>query len=115
MWHYRPPQDARERSKVPDFGRQWPRDPGRGWPPTVQGEVTNVLPGGIDSTQLALGQPGIHDLSGDDMAVPADFTRGLSKWRLPSRGNNGRTVRRWAQPCHTPTLYPMSSSNRAAT
>jgi len=41
--------------------------------------VFDVLRGGIDSTLLALGKPGIHDLSADDIIVPADFARGLSK------------------------------------
>ena len=41
--------------------------------------VFDVLRGGIDSTLLALGKPGIHDLSADDIIVPADFARGLSE------------------------------------
>jgi len=40
--------------------------------------VFDVLRGGIDSTLLALGRPGIHDLSENDLIVPADFRRGLS-------------------------------------
>jgi pre-mycofactocin synthase len=40
--------------------------------------VFDVLRGGIDSTLLALGRPSVHDLSRDDIIVPADFTRGLS-------------------------------------
>jgi pre-mycofactocin synthase len=41
--------------------------------------VFDVLRGGIDSTMLALGRSSIHDLSTDDVILPADFTRGLSK------------------------------------
>jgi L-lactate dehydrogenase (cytochrome) len=41
--------------------------------------VFDVLRGGIDSTLLALGRPSIHDLSPDDLIVPAEFSRGLSK------------------------------------
>ena len=41
--------------------------------------VFDVLRGGIDSTLLALGRASVHDLSPDDIAVPADFTAGLSK------------------------------------
>jgi pre-mycofactocin synthase len=41
--------------------------------------VFDVLRGGIDSTLLALGRPSVHDLSPDDVIVPADFTRGVSK------------------------------------
>jgi heme/flavin dehydrogenase (mycofactocin system) len=41
--------------------------------------VFDVLRGGIDSTLLALGRASVHDLSPDDVIVPADFSRGLSK------------------------------------
>jgi L-lactate dehydrogenase (cytochrome) len=41
--------------------------------------VFDVLLGGIDSTLLALGRASIHDLSADDIIVPAEFTRGLSR------------------------------------
>ena len=41
--------------------------------------VFDVLRGGIDSTLLALGRPSVHDLSPDDVIVPADFARGMSK------------------------------------
>jgi heme/flavin dehydrogenase (mycofactocin system) len=41
--------------------------------------VFDVLHGGIDSTLLALGRPSVHDLSPDDIIVPADFARGMSK------------------------------------
>src|SRR5580692_4235536 len=41
--------------------------------------VFDVLRGGIDSTLLALGRPSVHDLSPDDVIIPADFTRGMSK------------------------------------
>ena len=41
--------------------------------------VFDVLRGGIDSTLLALGRSSVHDLSPDDIIVPADFGRGLSK------------------------------------
>ena len=41
--------------------------------------VFDVLRGGIDSTLLALGRASVHDLSPDDILVPADFTAGLSK------------------------------------
>jgi heme/flavin dehydrogenase (mycofactocin system) len=41
--------------------------------------VFDVLRGGIDSTMLALGRSSVHDLSPDDVIVPADFSRGLSK------------------------------------
>ena len=41
--------------------------------------VFDVLRGGIDSTLLALGRASVHDLSPDDIVVPADFTAGLSK------------------------------------
>src|SRR5579864_2154873 len=41
--------------------------------------VFDVLRGGIDSTLLALGRPGVHDLSVDDIIVPADFALGMSK------------------------------------
>ena len=41
--------------------------------------VFDVLRGGIDSTLLALGRSSVQDLSPDDVIVPADFSRGLSK------------------------------------
>jgi pre-mycofactocin synthase len=41
--------------------------------------VFDVLRGGIDSTLLALGRPSVHDLSGDDIIVPAEFARGMAK------------------------------------
>jgi heme/flavin dehydrogenase (mycofactocin system) len=41
--------------------------------------VFDVLRGGIDSTLLALGHASIHDLTPDDIIVPADFSRGLHK------------------------------------
>jgi pre-mycofactocin synthase len=41
--------------------------------------VFDVLRGGIDSTLLALGRSSIHDLSPDDIIVPAEFSRGLNK------------------------------------
>ncbi len=41
--------------------------------------VFDVLRGGIDSTLLALGRSSIHDVSPDDIIVPAEFSRGLSK------------------------------------
>ncbi|MBV9205199.1 MAG: mycofactocin biosynthesis FMN-dependent deaminase MftD [Actinobacteria bacterium] len=41
--------------------------------------VFDVLRGGIDSTLLALGRSSVHDLSPDDLIVPAEFSRGLSK------------------------------------
>jgi L-lactate dehydrogenase (cytochrome) len=41
--------------------------------------VLDVLRGGIDSTLLALGRSSIHDVSPDDLIVPADFSRGLHK------------------------------------
>jgi heme/flavin dehydrogenase (mycofactocin system) len=85
--------------------------------------VFDVLRSGIDSTLLALGRSSIHELSPDDVIVPAEFSRGLhklrlNKWRLArsrprSRGSRGRTVRRSAHPCQTPRLYPASSSSRA--
>jgi L-lactate dehydrogenase (cytochrome) len=41
--------------------------------------VFDVLRGGIDSTLLALGRSSVHDVSPEDVIVPADFSRGLSK------------------------------------
>ncbi len=41
--------------------------------------VFDVLRGGIDSTLLALGHTSIHDLTPDDIIVPAEFSRGLHK------------------------------------
>ena len=41
--------------------------------------VFDVLRGGIDSTLLALGRSSIQELSPDDVIVPADFARGVSK------------------------------------
>ena len=41
--------------------------------------VFDVLRGGIDSTLLALGRSSVHELSPDDVIVPADFSRGLHK------------------------------------
>jgi len=41
--------------------------------------VFDILRGGIDSTMLALGRSSVHDLSPDDVIVPTDFSRGLSK------------------------------------
>jgi len=41
--------------------------------------VFDVLRGGIDSALLALGRSSVHDLSPDDVIMPADFTRGISK------------------------------------
>ena len=39
--------------------------------------VLDVLRGGIDSTLMGLGRASIHDLSADDVLVPADFARAL--------------------------------------
>jgi heme/flavin dehydrogenase (mycofactocin system) len=39
--------------------------------------VFDVIRGGIDSALLALGRPSIHELSPDDVIVPAEFSRGL--------------------------------------
>jgi pre-mycofactocin synthase len=41
--------------------------------------VFDVLRAGIDSTLLALGRSSIHDLSPDDIIVPAEFSRGMHK------------------------------------
>ena len=41
--------------------------------------VFDVLRGGIDSTLLALGRSSIHELSPNDVIVPAEFSRGLPK------------------------------------
>jgi pre-mycofactocin synthase len=41
--------------------------------------VFDVLRGGIDSTLLALGHTSIHELTPDDIIVPAEFSRGLHK------------------------------------
>jgi heme/flavin dehydrogenase (mycofactocin system) len=41
--------------------------------------VFDVLRGGIDSALLALGRASVHDLSADDVIVPAEFTAGLGK------------------------------------
>src|SRR6516164_3374852 len=41
--------------------------------------VFDVLGAGIDSALLALGRPSVHDLSPDDIIVPAEFARGVSK------------------------------------
>jgi isopentenyl diphosphate isomerase/L-lactate dehydrogenase-like FMN-dependent dehydrogenase len=41
--------------------------------------VFDVLRGGIDATLLALGRSSIHDVSPDDIIVPAEFSRGLHK------------------------------------
>jgi pre-mycofactocin synthase len=41
--------------------------------------VFDVLRGGVDSTLLALGRASVHDVSPDDVIVPAEFGRGLSK------------------------------------
>jgi isopentenyl diphosphate isomerase/L-lactate dehydrogenase-like FMN-dependent dehydrogenase len=41
--------------------------------------VFDVLRTGIDSALLALGKSSIHDLTPDDVIVPAEFTRGLEK------------------------------------
>ena len=41
--------------------------------------VFDVLRGGIDSTLLALGRSSVQDLSPEDVIVPADFARGVSK------------------------------------
>jgi heme/flavin dehydrogenase (mycofactocin system) len=41
--------------------------------------VFEVLRAGIDSTLLALGRSSIHELSPDDIIVPAEFSRGLHK------------------------------------
>jgi pre-mycofactocin synthase len=40
--------------------------------------VFDVLRDGIESTMLALGRPGLHDLCREDIIVPAEFARGLS-------------------------------------
>jgi pre-mycofactocin synthase len=39
----------------------------------------DVLRGGVDPTLLELGRSSIQDLSTDDVIVPADFARGVSK------------------------------------
>jgi heme/flavin dehydrogenase (mycofactocin system) len=41
--------------------------------------VFDVLRGGIDSALLALGRASVHELSPDDVIVPAEFSRGLPK------------------------------------
>ena len=41
--------------------------------------VFDVLRGGIDSALLALGRSSIHELTADDVIVPAEFSRGLPK------------------------------------
>ena len=41
--------------------------------------VFDVLRADIDSTLLALGRSSVHDLSGEDVIVPGDFSRGMSK------------------------------------
>jgi pre-mycofactocin synthase len=41
--------------------------------------VFDVLRSGIDSTLLALGRPSVQDLSAEDIIVPGEFCRGLSK------------------------------------
>jgi heme/flavin dehydrogenase (mycofactocin system) len=41
--------------------------------------VFDVLRGGIDATLLALGRASVHEVSPDDVIVPAEFGRGLSK------------------------------------
>jgi heme/flavin dehydrogenase (mycofactocin system) len=41
--------------------------------------VFDVLRGGMDSTLLALGRASVHDVSPDDVIVPAEFGRGLPK------------------------------------
>ena len=41
--------------------------------------VFDVLRGGIDSALLALGRSSIHELTADDVIVPAEFSRGLQK------------------------------------
>ncbi|HEY6793578.1 MAG TPA: pre-mycofactocin synthase MftD [Kineosporiaceae bacterium] len=46
--------------------------------------VLDVLRNGIDSTLLALGKAGVHDLSPDDLLIPDGFTRGLA--HLATRG-----------------------------
>ena len=43
--------------------------------------VLDILRSGIDSTLMGLGRSSIHDLTADDIAVPADFTR---KFGAPS-------------------------------
>jgi len=39
--------------------------------------VLDILSGGIDSALRGLGKASIHDLSADDILVPADFARAL--------------------------------------
>jgi pre-mycofactocin synthase len=46
--------------------------------------VLDVLRNGIDSTLMALGRSSIHELSRDDVLVPAGFER-----RLGSAGPGG--------------------------
>jgi heme/flavin dehydrogenase (mycofactocin system) len=41
--------------------------------------VFDVLRGGIDSALLALGRSSIHELTADDVIIPAEFSRGLQK------------------------------------
>jgi L-lactate dehydrogenase (cytochrome) len=41
--------------------------------------VFDVLRGGIDSALLALGRSSVHELTTDDVIVPAEFSRGLQK------------------------------------
>jgi pre-mycofactocin synthase len=41
--------------------------------------VFDLLRAGIDSALLALGRASVHDLSPEDVIVPAEFSRGLSK------------------------------------
>ena len=41
--------------------------------------VFDVLRGGIDSALLALGRSSVHELTADDVIVPAEFARGLQK------------------------------------
>ena len=75
--------------------------------------VFDVLRGGIDSTLLALGRSSVHDLSPDDIIVPADFAGGCPN-RPSGQGSSGRLCGiRAALPA--PRLYAASSSRRAAT
>jgi pre-mycofactocin synthase len=63
-------------------GDDLPRLPVRAGRQRISGSenVFDVPRGGIDSTLLALGRSSVHDLSGEDIIVPGDFSRGMSKF-----------------------------------
>ena len=74
----------RARKRRPDEGQVRPAMIGRAylWGLAANGQagvenVLDILRAGLDSALLALGRASVHDLTPDDLVIPAGFTRAL--------------------------------------